>query len=288
MNTPAMKKRSRTTLAIVIVSILGGLAQPTLLAREPSYQGKRLSDWMNDFEADKPEVRQEARDAIRKIGTNALPLIIEFIRSTNSPAKLRLMEWSKRQSMIHFHFTKAYEQHRKAFQACDALGPAAQSAIPALCERLYWPQPDSDALFLIGRIGGSNAVLSSVQNLTNSSKFLRLSTAVLLELIRTSPTFFNPDETALPLPSEGWYYHRLVRYNALVLHAAAREVDGTLQDFPKPLPFSTNNSSPTPASTQYPPPGHFDSPPPIFDHELGPGLAPFKNAEQVTAKDIAQ
>lgn len=284
-------KYFRFAIAILTVAILGGLAQSTLFAREPSYQGKRLSAWMNDFNnEEKPEVRQKARDAVRQIGTNGLPLIIEYLSSQDSPAKLRLMDWSKRQSILKFHLTPARKKIGLAFNACDALGPAAQPAIPALSRFLNGPNPDAEALFLIARIGGSNAVLSSVQTLTNSSRFLRLSTAICLELIRTNPFFFDPDEKALPLRSEGWYCHRLVRYNSLILGSAYKEAvaNGTIQDFVAPPNANTNSYPPPPTNTLEPPPQLPLPPPPESTETLGPGLAPLKITEpKVIVEDVA-
>src|SRR4051812_24256054 len=125
-----MKKRHRILLAIAVFAVLGGIALAALSAREPAYQGRRLSAWLGDFNVETPEVRQKAREAVRHIGTNGLPLVVEFLGSKDSPLKLRVMGWAKRQSLVQFHFTLAQDRRRMALNACDALGSSARPAIP--------------------------------------------------------------------------------------------------------------------------------------------------------------
>ncbi len=51
--------------------------------REPAYQGQSLTQWL--MKSRSPQSRPEAEDAIRHIGTNALPLLLKWV--TNDPPR---------------------------------------------------------------------------------------------------------------------------------------------------------------------------------------------------------
>src|ERR1041385_5672357 len=50
---------------------------------EPTYQSKSLTKWLKVFEKSEPNSAEEnrARDAVRTIGTNAIPNLIKMLRS---------------------------------------------------------------------------------------------------------------------------------------------------------------------------------------------------------------
>jgi len=63
--------------------------------REPVYGGKKLSEWVSEYAANsmndmKPAPTQGAVDAIRHIGTNALPFLLKWIRYEPPLWKLKL------------------------------------------------------------------------------------------------------------------------------------------------------------------------------------------------------
>jgi hypothetical protein len=43
---------------------------------EPGYQGKSLSEWLMDFDNPSPETQALAADAIRQIGSQAVPFLV--------------------------------------------------------------------------------------------------------------------------------------------------------------------------------------------------------------------
>src|SRR6266576_355176 len=59
---------------------------------EPEYDGRKLSDWLDYY--NKPSRDWEHQDhavtALRHIGTNALPLLLEWIRNEPSPWRIKL------------------------------------------------------------------------------------------------------------------------------------------------------------------------------------------------------
>jgi HEAT repeats len=71
----------RHLLILLIVGILGlGLAMIFSPSREPRYQDRTLSQWIQVYTSSLPQTNQEAAAAIRHIGTNALPYLVEWIR----------------------------------------------------------------------------------------------------------------------------------------------------------------------------------------------------------------
>jgi len=63
-------------IALVVALLAAGIFSIT---REPHYQGKTLSEWLKSYEAAADNVRRDvAADAIRHMGTNAIPYLVEW------------------------------------------------------------------------------------------------------------------------------------------------------------------------------------------------------------------
>src|SRR6267142_5456541 len=75
-------KRLHKFLLIGIVAIFALITWLSFFSRERAYQGKRLSAWLQGYSATSTD--PETDEAIRKIGTNALPFLFE------RPARERL------------------------------------------------------------------------------------------------------------------------------------------------------------------------------------------------------
>jgi hypothetical protein len=80
-------------LVLLTVGFVAGLA--TLVwygRREPSYQGKSLSEWLRAYTptgAVAPEASQRAAEAVRHIGTNGLPFLVSWLEDYQNPSPLR-------------------------------------------------------------------------------------------------------------------------------------------------------------------------------------------------------
>jgi len=94
--TAAMRKRVQIALAFLLVAIAGVIAWQVLHLREPAYQGKRLSVWLQNYspDGDSPEVD----DAVRTMGTNVIPTLLGMLRAEDS--KLRQIL-----AALGFHYT---------------------------------------------------------------------------------------------------------------------------------------------------------------------------------------
>jgi hypothetical protein len=179
-----MKKRMFIGLLVVIGGILAGQAVNALLPHEPVYQGRRLSAWLEDLDPVQPkEVRARARDAIRQIGTNAVPMLMDWFRARDSWLKIRLIELANKQRLVKIHFTSAPDRSRRAYRACRILGPRAKPAIPGLIELLSDTRTTPTAGNVLV-LFGADAIGPLTQALTNQSINIRYSAACLLGLFR--------------------------------------------------------------------------------------------------------
>jgi hypothetical protein len=214
-----MKKALRVRLisAAVIVAGATGLLWP----REPSYGGKRLSAWLKDFEAEQAEKRMAAADAVRHIGSNAVPLVIEKLRmpgrSVSHPS--RVQRWKeafatylRNHTSINVADARASRPRLQAFAALDALGPAGKDALPALEQLLQESPPDPDVLYIVARMGeAGNPVLRRAG--TNEEKLIRWEAAICLNM----PEHLNAPSAGADLN------RRLCEFHLRIMRASFQE-----------------------------------------------------------------
>ena len=138
-----MLKRVHIALAVVLVTLAGVMGWQGLRLREPVYHGRRLGDWLAVYKmeglagAETWQVRveqQNADEAVRHAGTNALPILLRMLRANDSALKVKCMELAKRQHLIRIKYTPAEELNYRACSGFGVLGAKAQSAVPALIE----------------------------------------------------------------------------------------------------------------------------------------------------------
>jgi len=133
---------SRSGQATVLVGLaMLGLAVVCYLVlrapREPVYQGKTLSVWLETYNPASGPGRgspawKAADEALRHIGTNAIPCLLRKLRARDSGLKLRLVAWAQRQHFIKIHFVPAAARNIEASRAFIVLGSTAKAALPDL------------------------------------------------------------------------------------------------------------------------------------------------------------
>jgi len=129
-------------LAVSVASLTFGL----VLRKEPHFQGRSLTQWLvdrpkykNPFIVRPAPLSVEARRAVKAIGTNAIPILLEMIQARDSAFKTWLTSAFNRQRIIGFRLQPATEQRAMAFAGFEILGEEAKAAAPALASLIKDP-----------------------------------------------------------------------------------------------------------------------------------------------------
>ncbi len=136
-----MNKRRIIASVIVVFVVVAGIALFTFRSREPVYQERPLSAWLEDLDYGRPSFRREAvpqaEEAVRQIGTNAVPFLVRMTRCNDSPFRKKMVALCSKQSFIKFNFRPPADtlQWRGAL-GIYVLGPTGKLAIPELINLL--------------------------------------------------------------------------------------------------------------------------------------------------------
>ena len=178
------EKRRQFAQFIVLGLVVVGVGFVALRPREPVHQGKRLSEWLADFNrAGRGQIDQAAERAIRQMGTNALPFLLTDLSTLDSPYKLALMQWYNQWSSIKFHFHPWVDRRGPALMAfyvlgnAGKLGPAAKPYMPSI-GKLLDSQPDTAAFALL--YIGTESTPYLTDALSNTNWLVRTWAAVAL------------------------------------------------------------------------------------------------------------
>ena len=172
-----MRKRVQIAVAVLFVALVSAIVWDGLRSheREPVYQGKRLSVWLKSFDLSTPKEEADlAADAVRHIGTNALPVLLEMICSKDRDSRWEsLLAWiNHRQSLVHLPVQPGLARRTRAASAFHALGASAKSAVPALNQALF-NNPDNTEASLALVVIGPEAMPSVMQGTTNNDPRIR-------------------------------------------------------------------------------------------------------------------
>lgn len=136
----SMKKRRPNKLVIVALLIMVGAMIFTFKAREPTYQGKSVTHWLDDLGDELPrEQKSKAQEALASIGASALPVLDRMLNARESPGE-RITQWVYSLPFVEptnftFSVTPAREKRQRALRgygACTSLatrwapGPVAR------------------------------------------------------------------------------------------------------------------------------------------------------------------
>jgi len=164
--------RRNPLIGVVLIAI--GIAAVLVWApgpSEPLHQDKPLSFWLGEIGYNQQEMRrEEARKAIRSIGTNAIPWLLADLRQDEPKWKRLLKEWITRQSFLNVKYRSADARSSEAAWAFKALGPSGRSAIPELVQLL-----DRNPGYVPAALSGigTDAVPALVAALAHTNRFVR-------------------------------------------------------------------------------------------------------------------
>jgi hypothetical protein len=148
-----MRKRIRILWSLLAIIILALLAFYALAPHGPSYAGRSLNSWLRQlddgdkgegipwttWDIDRSGEQEKAAEAIRKMGTNAVPYLLQTLTNRDSDLKLKVLAMLAKQHLIKIPTPETNRLHRAAALAFDALGPAAKGAVPDLVKILKQP-----------------------------------------------------------------------------------------------------------------------------------------------------
>jgi hypothetical protein len=137
-----MGKKRWILFSLGILVVFAAVLVRTALATrpspvEPAYDGKPLSFWLVQL-TDAPtngDTYREAHTAVRAIGTNSFPILLQMLRAHDSPLKTRLLTWASDIRILRFRYTNPVVNHR-AMAAFFVLGPDGAGAVPELSKIL--------------------------------------------------------------------------------------------------------------------------------------------------------
>src|SRR6266481_3924065 len=124
-----LENKRKAVLILAGVMILG-LAVVYLPFSQPSHNGRPLESWVADFRLMGGPRDEQAKEAVRRMGTNAIPKLIEMLRAEDPDWKLKLQDWTETWP-LKYRFQPASVKHWRAMVAFEALGP---EAVPVLLQ----------------------------------------------------------------------------------------------------------------------------------------------------------
>lgn len=157
----AMRKRIGVGLAGLLLLVLGTMFWGLLRERDPVYQGKRLTVWLEGSApvvaplpvvtrslgmvpgstlstrasaTPSAELEASADRALRHFGTNAIPTLLKMLRARDSALTLKLLDLVRKQHLIRIKHTDAAHLNTIACSALERLTELARSVVPALIE----------------------------------------------------------------------------------------------------------------------------------------------------------
>ena len=159
-----MNRQIRIALLSLVCGIALWLAYVAFRS-EPRAQGQSLSTWLavalaktSPFEDRFPDLTAEgATNAIREIGSNAVPILVQKLQSTEPKWKESLLEWLTEKEIIDYNSSWYNNERGEALIGFQILGPEARSAIPKLTELLLQTNTTLIASIALGSLG-SNGV----------------------------------------------------------------------------------------------------------------------------------
>jgi HEAT repeat protein len=192
-----MRKRLAIAVAVLLFAALVATVWQSQPPREPVYQGRTLSYWLYQYIYAVPDgygVDPAAKAALRTIGTNSIPFLLDMLRRPDdSPLRLQFL---RLESMIHRrHMPFALEVRYEGIAGFDALGAEASNAVPALIrihqQGFIFRIPAVNSLGAIGPPAGDSVPIL-LSDITNASPYLRLTAIQALGKIHSRPQTVVP------------------------------------------------------------------------------------------------
>ena len=233
--------------ALVTVAIVGCLFIAFAVGKRssgPSYQGKPLIKWLADrrWTPGQEIVLSDASTrAVQAIGTNALPLLMKMLRSTDSQLKLRLAMRLQRYRLFHNLIPMNGPRQEAAALGLRALGPITRPAFPELVEMILSSDQIGYPILLLSEAADSDTIAALTNGLANPDYRVRQRVVEVLSAVRQAPEFSLPALVQAlkdPVPSVKnqavqslWAYGAAAQAVAPLLNDLSRDPDPAISGF---------------------------------------------------------
>lgn len=132
------RRRVLLWLAIVVVLMVVFGSWVVFTAREPKWEGKSLSQWLEDLGSTNDSVRFKADQSLRAIGGDAVPQLVRWVRTGSAQRVYERVMMSLpvpvRRLFPHINL-RAFQI--ASMRALAVIGPEGAGAIPVLSEQLF-------------------------------------------------------------------------------------------------------------------------------------------------------
>ncbi|MDB6063861.1 MAG: lyase domain protein repeat-containing protein [Pedosphaera sp.] len=196
-----MRKRVPILFMIVAIAIVGAIAWWMSAPKEPVYQGKRLTTWLQAYNVTNVtsanrdlvvERMKRTDEVVRNIGTNAIPTLLRLLRAKDSALKLKLIHLAQKQHWVTIRPVPARDWNGMAPRAFAQLRHDADTALPALVdiyEQNISPESRYCALEIIGHLGlpAKRIVPTLLAQASDPNQWIRLEAVSVLGEIHCEP-----------------------------------------------------------------------------------------------------
>jgi HEAT repeat protein len=134
-----MRVRLLVTLAIILSLMVAAIFWLIPLRKrsdEPRFAGRRLTELLEDYDFNNRTFAPQSEEALKALGTNAVPRLIELLSMRDSLLRRKVMGNRLNFRMGGIRITSAHYYHQSAVAACGRLGVIAEGAVPHLVQLL--------------------------------------------------------------------------------------------------------------------------------------------------------
>ena len=193
-----MNKPLRNVFVVVLATVLVPTFWFAWSTREPAYQGRTLTAWLRDIEPNNPAAvgrGVQAQQAVRQIGSNAIPRLLQLLRAHDTKLKTDIVTWLQDQSGKYLGDSQASARWLMAARGFRALGKEGESAVPELRKIILGPDLESIpyAIDALEGIGSPQGVPILLETLESASPSARLAAITSLANHRGRATTAVPD-----------------------------------------------------------------------------------------------
>jgi HEAT repeat protein len=153
-------------LVFLLPAVLVALVVYSSRPREPVYRGRRLTTWLRDLNANDATVNAEAKAALRQMGSNAVPTLLEmFCAPHDSNFKHEVLVLSRKQFPVHLPLLSSAERKDLGWRGLLTVGPdALRPFVRTLAEDLQAGRAEVAGLLAMTGTEGLPPLLAALTN----------------------------------------------------------------------------------------------------------------------------